>query len=89
MQLKAIIKNAPKVKLQLSNLLKALSVEEKNEVLSGRFAGLIDDNIDINISSNVIVNSSSSVISISGSNKDTDIVDIEKNKIIKELSSLK
>ena len=46
LQLKSIIKVAPKVKPLLASLLKALSAEEKEECVSGRFAGLISDVTD-------------------------------------------
>lgn len=41
-QLKSVFKAAPKVKLPLANLLKALSAEERDEAVSGKFAGLVD-----------------------------------------------
>jgi Symplekin tight junction protein C terminal len=43
LQFKSILKVAPKVKPLLASLLKALSAEEKEECVSGRFAGLISD----------------------------------------------
>lgn len=46
LQLKSILKVAPKVKPLLGSLLKALSAEEKEECVSGRFAGLISDVTD-------------------------------------------
>ena len=46
MQLKSICKVAPKVKPLLASLLKALSAEEKEECVSGRFAGLTSDIIE-------------------------------------------
>lgn len=46
LQLKSILKVAPKVKPLLASLLKALSAEEKEECVSGRFAGLLSDVAD-------------------------------------------
>ena len=41
-QLKALVKVAPKVKEAMGKLLKTLSAEEKEEVITGRWAGLKD-----------------------------------------------
>jgi Symplekin tight junction protein C terminal len=41
-QLKAVIKAVPKVKAPLGKLIVALSAEEKDEVISGRWAGIAD-----------------------------------------------
>ena len=40
-QLKGVFKAAPKVKVPLANLLKALSAEEREEAVSGKWAGLL------------------------------------------------
>lgn len=45
-QLKSILKAAPKVKPLLGSLLKALSAEEKEESLTGKWAGIAVESVD-------------------------------------------
>lgn len=45
-QLKSILKAAPKVKPLLGSLLKALSAEEKEESLTGKWAGIAVENVE-------------------------------------------
>ena len=47
-QLKVILKTAPKAKLALGKLLQSLSPVEKEEVISGRWAGIVDSIVDNN-----------------------------------------
>ena len=51
LQLKSILKVAPKVKPLLGSLLKALSTEEKEDCISGKFAGLLND---VNVTDSVV-----------------------------------
>ena len=73
-QLKSVLKAAPKVKPLLSNLLRSLSVEEKEECISGRWAGLAAAVVS-SVNADGVVSAEDAV------------VDNEKLKIIKELSA--
>lgn len=67
-QLKNILKIAPKVKPLLGTLLKALSTEEREETISGKWAGLsVENNNSVDTA--------------------VPVVDTEKLKILKELST--
>lgn len=82
-QLKSVLKAAPKVKPLLSNLLKSLSAEEKEECISGKWAGL---SIAVNVIVGDSVEGAGGGGGGGGGNEDV-IVDNEKMKIVKELSA--
>lgn len=71
-QLKGVFKAAPKVKVPLANLLKALSAEEREEAVSGKWAGLLVSNVEGDGGT--------------GPAPSSIPIDIEKLKILKELS---
>ena len=87
-QLKSVLKAAPKVKPLLSNLLKSLSAEEKEECISGKWAGLsaVVNAVTVNVV-NANVTGGGDGVGGEGSVEEV-IVDNEKMKIIKELSAI-